>query len=543
MNETSTPLFHYKGFSIPVDLLMKTGGIVETWDSVSTGHLRQYQTYAPIQPHHRVLEVGCGVGRDAIQLIDVLKDNGEYFGMDIILPSIEWCQKNITPKHPNFKFFYYDIQSQIHNTDGTVNTPSISFPLQNGTVDRIILQSVFTHMFEEDITHYLKEFRRVLKPDGLVVASFFIADPESLRSAHENNTKNDPHAPLRFEHSYGGEHSGCFINEKEYPEGAVAYTEEAVKRMLQASGLVCDQPIHHGNWSARYNSPDLQDIVVLRIPKEEIKEIIPTQPDPVPLFHYKGFHIPIPLIDLTGGGVETWDMIGKGHMDQYNAYAPIKPDHHVLEVGSGVGRDAMQLIDLLNEKGRYTGFDIIRPSIEWCQQNITPKHPNFTFFYFDIQSQIHNAGGSIKTPDVRLPAADESIDRIILQSVFTHMFEEDITHYLKEFHRVLKPNGRVVASIFITDPESLRMAQTANEKSNIHKPLKFEHTYGPKESGCFINDQAYPEGAVGYTEEALQRMLSASGMELDQPIHRGLWCGRTGTTDGQDMLVLKKRAS
>ena len=109
------------------------------------------------------------------------------------------------------------------------------------------------------------------------------------------------------------------------------------------------------------------------------------------LFEYKGYRIPEPLMNLTGAGSESWEIIAREHMEQYERYAPIDQDAAVLEVGCGVGRDAMQLEDHLSEKGRYVGIDIIRPSIEWCQANIAARHPNFSFHYLDIQSQIYNS--------------------------------------------------------------------------------------------------------------------------------------------------------
>jgi hypothetical protein len=66
--------------------------------------------------------------------------------------------------------------------------------------------------------------------------------------------------------------------------------------------------------------------------------------------------------------------------------------------------------------------------------------------------------------------------------------------------------------------------------------LTFAFDFG---EGCFINDERYPEGAVGFTPKAFERILSRGGFELDQPVHRGFWCGREGTSDGQDIAILR----
>jgi SAM-dependent methyltransferase len=248
------------------------------------------------------------------------------------------------------------------------------------------------------------------------------------------------------------------------------------------------------------------------------------------IFKYKGYELPVGLVNLTGGGVDTWDIISRGHMEEYARYCPIEPHHTVLEPGCGVGRDAISLTKVLGKNGRYIGIDIIKPSIEWCQQNITPKQPNFVFHYLDIQSQIHNPGGQSATTSYVLPASTLSVDRIVLHSVFTHMFRDDIVHYLREFARVLRPGGLVMASVFVMSDEALEMAAKTNG------PLKFEHKLG---DGCYINDPEYPEGAVGYTMPALEAILKSGGMRLAQPIHYGFWCGRENVKDGQDILVLR----
>ena len=111
------------------------------------------------------------------------------------------------------------------------------------------------------------------------------------------------------------------------------------------------------------------------------------------------------------------------------------------------------------------------------------------------------------------------------------MFEDDIVHYLAEFRRVLRPGGRVFASWFLLDDESLTLAQSVPDG-----PLTFRFAFG---DGCLINDEAHPEGAVGFTPPAFDRILERGGFELDQPVHRGFWCGREGVTDGQDIAVLR----
>jgi len=254
------------------------------------------------------------------------------------------------------------------------------------------------------------------------------------------------------------------------------------------------------------------------------------------MFHYDGYSIPVDLVMLTGGGTDDWKQISDYHVEMYRKYTPLNQNDVVLEVGSGVGRDAIQLTKILSPKGSYVGFDIIKPSIEWSTNNITKKFKNFTFRYYDIESQIHNSGGKINTTDIKLPAKDNSVDRIFLHSVFTHMYEKDIQHYLKEFNRVLKSDGLVIASFFIMDTEALNSLSKGRSNGGRH-PLSFKYKI---DKHCYINDKNYPEGAIGYTPKKIRSMLRKANMGLHgQHVHRGVWSGLEGS-NGQDILVLEK---
>ena len=259
------------------------------------------------------------------------------------------------------------------------------------------------------------------------------------------------------------------------------------------------------------------------------------------IFEYNGYGIPVVLVNLTGGGVDDWDQISKYHVEMYRRYSPLNKEDTVLEIGCGVGRDAIQLSKILNTRGKYVGIDIIKDSIDWASSNITKRHKNFRFNYYDIGSQIHNGGGKLKTTNIKLPMKNESVDRIFLHSVFTHMFERDIVHYMKEFKRVLKPDGLVLASFFVIDKLSLEKVRSTNGGKKHRHPLSFNYSRSP---GCYINDNNYPEGAVGYAPYRIKKMLVRSGLGIhDGFIHRGSWSGIPGASNGQDILILRKMSS
>ena len=248
----------------------------------------------------------------------------------------------------------------------------------------------------------------------------------------------------------------------------------------------------------------------------------------------RGFRHPHRLIDKTGGGAEAWAGVAENHMRTYAKYAPIEPYHHVLEIGCGVGRDAIPLTKRLGPDGSYTGVDIMHDCINWCRTHITPKHANFTFLATDIQSADYNPTGSLKTVQYELPLADASIDRVILQSVFTHLLADEITHYLSQFRRVLRDGGLVCATCFLIDVETLDLARTAGSR------YTFEHAYG---DDIRVHDPANPRRVVGIGHEALRHMLQRAGMELASPPARGYWSGRPSIGHFQDVLVIRRQTS
>jgi SAM-dependent methyltransferase len=129
----------------------------------------------------------------------------------------------------------------------------IRLPIADHSVDRIIAFSVFTHMFRKDIEHYLRECRRVLKPDGLVYATTFVYNDEILHMARKTNlTPFD----LRFEHE---REPGCRINDPVHPLGAVAYTRAVWDEMVAATSMAYAKRFLRGSWSGYYSNAEAED--------------------------------------------------------------------------------------------------------------------------------------------------------------------------------------------------------------------------------------------------------------------------------------------
>lgn len=253
------------------------------------------------------------------------------------------------------------------------------------------------------------------------------------------------------------------------------------------------------------------------------------------LFHpYKGYRIPSHLIALTGGPAEQLEETGAAHIRLFQNHVGITPAMRIVDVGCGIGRDAFQLFDILGPDGAYIGIDVTPDSIRWCSANITRRDPRFTFHHADAQNELYNPFGRGTSMDFAIPAADASVDRIFLSSVFTHILEDEVLHYMREFRRVLKPSGLVYASFFLHTAEALEAART---KGNTPWVAKFDI---PLSDGFFANDPDFPRGAVAMTDAVARRLIAAAGLQLDRPYLKGWWSGLHETADdGQDVMILR----
>ncbi len=250
-------------------------------------------------------------------------------------------------------------------------------------------------------------------------------------------------------------------------------------------------------------------------------------------FHFKGYDLPERLVNLTGGGPDTFDAISSAHTADLHRYLGLKSDSHLLEIGCGIGRDAIPLSEILTH-GRYDGVEIIGDSIAWLTANVTPRHPNFLFHHFDVEDQLHNPTGKADMRSFRMPVADNSTDGVFGWSVFTHMLSDYMEHYLAEFRRILKPGGRGFLTCFLYNDAVLAKARETNLTPF---DLRFEHPWG---EGCRINDPVHPLGAVAYSEERLHALVAASGLRLER-IALGSWSGYWPAPEGgQDALLLVK---
>ncbi|PWC32941.1 class I SAM-dependent methyltransferase [Azospirillum sp. TSO35-2] len=223
--------------------------------AIGAEFLRHFVRLGGLRPDHRVLEIGCGVGRMALPLTQYL--DGAYDGIDIVLDGIRWCAQTITPAYPEFRFHHLDVANGLYNPDGRIAGGAASLPFTAGAYDFVILTSVITHLRTADTERYAAEIARMLKPGGRCFLSLFLADT-TARAGIARGT-----ARPAFQEAPGGAAAVELLADPAHPNAAIAYDEAFLLGRFAANGLHPARPIAYGHWSGQREAENFQDLLVL----------------------------------------------------------------------------------------------------------------------------------------------------------------------------------------------------------------------------------------------------------------------------------------
>lgn len=204
-----------------------------------------------LQPHERVLDVGCGIGRLAVPLTRYLQ-TGAYEGFDVSRSAIAWCRRAIARRQANFGFRHVDVFSRHYNRAGTIQPESFRFPYDDETFDVAFLGSIVTHLTPPAAARYVAETARVLKRGGRAVMTFFLLDGE----VRKNAASFDPPFTSFPEPWWA-------VQSPEDPEAAVAYDIAVVRGAFRDRSLE-PTAISRGAWSGHAGAATYQDTVVAR---------------------------------------------------------------------------------------------------------------------------------------------------------------------------------------------------------------------------------------------------------------------------------------
>ena len=183
----------------------------------------------------------------------------------------------------------------------------------------------------------------------------------------------------------------------------------------------------------------------------------------------------------------------------------------ILDVGCGPGRLAIGILNRVGQVQQYSGVDIVRKRIKWCQRHIARQHSNFQFGHIDIHNPRYNPGGKPIDAGFRFPFSDHQFDIVYLYSVFSHMVSDEVQVYLGEFQRLLKPSGKMFLTAFVEDAVP-------------------EMTINPKD---YYRTWKGPLHCVRYDMNFFGSLLSEHGFKID-------YLERDWSADGQNCLYISR---
>jgi SAM-dependent methyltransferase len=215
-----------------------------------------------VGPDADVLDIGCGIGRAAVALIPQLQA-GTYEGFDVVPQFVAWCSREITSRHPNFRFRMADVRNRQYNRHGDVAPSEYEFPFADRSFDAALAASVFTHLEPDGVRRYLREAERVLRPGGVLVSTFFLVDDavaELLRG---------PRPAFSLDHRLTDAAGEPYLAaDPRVPEFCVGIFEARLLEAAVDAGFEPGPGIERGWWSGREVPGDApyQDVVTLRKP-------------------------------------------------------------------------------------------------------------------------------------------------------------------------------------------------------------------------------------------------------------------------------------
>ncbi|THD60546.1 class I SAM-dependent methyltransferase [Phenylobacterium sp.] len=212
--------------------------------------VRHLRDHAGLRPNDRVLDIGCGNGRVAEPLADLLAEGGgSYVGFDLSRLGIEACRRRFAGR-PYMRFEHLDVWNGEYNAHGRLAEADVVFPAPEASIDLVFATSVFTHMRMSGMRRYLAESARVLAPGGRLAFTAFALDADRQAS--------EVFAFRPFDET-------SMAIDLRYPERAIGHQRPAIEAAAADAGLTLRASLN-GLWAPPSAYDGGQDLFVAEKP-------------------------------------------------------------------------------------------------------------------------------------------------------------------------------------------------------------------------------------------------------------------------------------
>jgi SAM-dependent methyltransferase len=176
------------------------------------------------------------------------------------------------------------------------------------------------------------------------------------------------------------------------------------------------------------------------------------------------------------------------------------------------------------------GIDNSKPLVSYCMDNISTINDKFIFQHVDVYNGAYAPEGKQKPHEFIFPIEDESVDIVIMCSVFTHMHSNDIQAYIEEVHRVLKKGGLFISSLNLYN----RFTCNQIEINKSHLDIKYRI-----DEGIYSLDTEIPERGFAHDEEMIKEFYWQSGFRIKE-IKYAIWSSKDLTGEFHDYIIAQK---
>ena len=197
----------------------------------------------------------------------------------------------------------------------------------------------------------------------------------------------------------------------------------------------------------------------------------------------------------------------------------------VLDIGCGPGSMVEGLLERIDREGSYMGFDVHRPSIEWCQRRYRAD-PRCRFEVARLASTYATSRGGPAVESYYFPIDDGECGLVLAKSVFTHLEPGEARRYLTEIRRALRPGRAAIVTTFLFEPGS----RTATGHSQVFRRADAAGRLRRR-------SRLAPQAAVAYEKSYFYELVEQAGLRV-QWLSAGFFPGESDRLTGQDVLLL-----
>lgn len=242
-----------------------------------------------------------------------------------------------------------------------------------------------------------------------------------------------------------------------------------------------------------------------------------------------------PPLDFTG---RMYRLQGPRWLGHLRTIGELDAASSILEIGCGCGRVSGEILAHKKMATRFVGFDVREDLIDWAKEHLQRKFGNAEFFHAAIHNARYNDGGTIDASGYAFPFGSDEFELIYATSVFTHLLDVAVANYFKEIARILKPDGKFVATFFLVDIDHPHQTGGARRGPDGARPWRGPGFYN-RVGSAYSPYSELPERMIGYRIADIAELATKAGLKI-AGVHPGFWKHGGPSITWQDLLVFER---